>query len=163
MENFAQKIAEMSAQLNDMASNMMNSSTVMPTDSFLVTAITIFVLAAFLGYYLVWNVTPTLHSPLMSVTNAISSIIIIGALIATQKSETWWGFYAIIFASINIFGGFMVTQRMLEMFKDKKSVADEDSKKCKCPLKRLISAIKNGKMPESCPIRKALAKKKGAK
>lgn len=163
MEGFAQKIADMSAQLNSMAADMAASSTMsaLPEQSFFITAITVFVLAAFVGYYVVWNVTPTLHSPLMSVTNAISSIIIIGAIIATQKSDTWWGFFAIIFASINIFGGFMVTQRMLAMFKDKK--AAEEVKESKCPMKKLASAIKNKKMPESCPIKKMLAKRDNRK
>ncbi|HRD69617.1 MAG TPA: proton-translocating transhydrogenase family protein [Legionella sp.] len=83
--------------------------------------LTIFVLACFVGYYVVWKVTPALHTPLMSVTNAISSIIILGALIAagTQltSSITWlWGL-AIFITSINIFGGFVVTQRMLRMYK----------------------------------------------
>ena len=83
--------------------------------------LTIFVLACFVGYYVVWKVTPALHTPLMSVTNAISSIIILGALIAagTQMtgSITWLGGIAIFIASINIFGGFVVTQRMLRMYK----------------------------------------------
>jgi NAD(P) transhydrogenase subunit alpha len=82
---------------------------------------TIFILAVFVGYYVVWNVTPALHSPLMSVTNAISSVIIVGALIAAG-TEDWtkvFGFFAVVLASINIFGGFIVTQRMLRMFKKK--------------------------------------------
>jgi H+-translocating NAD(P) transhydrogenase subunit alpha len=164
MENIAQKIAEMSAQLNEVATQMVSSNaSVIPQESFLITAITVFILASFVGYYLVWNVTPTLHSPLMSVTNAISSIIIIGALIATQKSDTWWGFFAIIFASINIFGGFMVTHRMLDMFKDKK-VKDEPKKKFVCPIKTIIvSLIKDKKMPDSCPMKQMLAKRKAEK
>jgi len=84
----------------------------------------IFVLAIFVGYYVVWSVTPALHTPLMSVTNAISSVIIVGALIAAGPAEMnlskIFGFIAIIFAAINIFGGFVVTQRMLLMFKRKK-------------------------------------------
>ncbi len=83
--------------------------------------LTIFVLASFVGYYVVWKVTPALHTPLMSVTNAISSIIILGALIAagTTYSETigWIGGVAIFITAINIFGGFVVTQRMLRMYK----------------------------------------------
>ncbi|MAR79521.1 MAG: pyridine nucleotide transhydrogenase [Rhodospirillaceae bacterium] len=83
----------------------------------------IFVLAIFVGYYVVWSVTPALHTPLMSVTNAISSVIIVGALIAAGPAELnlskIFGFFAIILASINIFGGFVVTQRMLQMFKKK--------------------------------------------
>ncbi|MCE3233038.1 MAG: hypothetical protein K0R98_1295 [Rickettsiaceae bacterium] len=86
-------------------------------------AITVFVLACFVGYYVVWKVTPALHTPLMSVTNAISSIIVIGAILAVGKSaigaSTTLGAIAIFIASINIFGGFIVTQRMLRMFKKK--------------------------------------------
>ena len=84
----------------------------------------IFVLAIFVGYYVVWSVTPALHTPLMSVTNAISSVIIVGALIAAGPEELSvskiLGFVAITLAAINIFGGFTVTQRMLQMFKKKK-------------------------------------------
>lgn len=84
----------------------------------------IFVLAIFVGYYVVWSVTPALHTPLMSVTNAISSVIIVGALIAAGPEEISiskiFGFAAIILAAINIFGGFVVTQRMLQMFRKKK-------------------------------------------
>ena len=85
--------------------------------------VTVFVLAIFVGYYVVWNVTPALHSPLMSVTNAISSVIIVGALIAAGPLEVHlskiMGFIAVILASINIFGGFLVSQRMLQMYKKK--------------------------------------------
>ena len=105
--------------------NNIGQADITATPNFLIFAITIFVLASFLGYYTVWSVTPTLHSPLMSITNAISSIIIIGALIASQRADTWWGFFAIIFATINIFGGFVVTDRMLSMFKDKKTVKED--------------------------------------
>jgi H+-translocating NAD(P) transhydrogenase subunit alpha len=84
----------------------------------------IFVLAIFVGYYVVWSVTPALHTPLMSVTNAISSVIIVGALIAAGPEDISiakiFGFAAIILAAINIFGGFVVTQRMLQMFRKKK-------------------------------------------
>ena len=87
----------------------------------------IFVLAIFIGYYVVWSVTPALHTPLMSVTNAISAVIIVGAIVAmgTESSGVSGviskivSFFALIFASINIFGGFIVTQRMLEMYKKK--------------------------------------------
>ena len=86
--------------------------------------ITVFALACFVGYYVVWRVTPALHSPLMAVTNAISSVIIVGALIAAGPEE-WnisktFGFIAVVLASVNIFGGFIVTQRMLSMFRAKK-------------------------------------------
>ena len=91
---------------------------------FFMTGLTVFVLACFVGYYVVWRVTPALHSPLMAVTNAISSVIIVGALIATGPSELnlskWMGFFAVILASVNIFGGFIVTRRMLAMFSKKK-------------------------------------------
>jgi H+-translocating NAD(P) transhydrogenase subunit alpha len=85
--------------------------------------LTVFVLAVFVGYYVVWRVTPALHSPLMSVTNAVSSVIIVGALIAAGPGEMSFskimGFVAVTLASVNIFGGFIVTQRMLQMFKKK--------------------------------------------
>jgi NAD(P) transhydrogenase subunit alpha len=94
--------------------------------------LTIFVLAIFVGYYVVWSVTPALHTPLMSVTNAISSVIIVGALLAVAvevpgswleisgpAASKWFGFLAVILASVNIFGGFLVTQRMLAMYKKK--------------------------------------------
>ncbi|WP_025770307.1 proton-translocating transhydrogenase family protein [Thioalkalivibrio sp. HK1] len=86
----------------------------------------IFVLAIFVGYYVVWSVTPALHTPLMSVTNAISSVIVVGALLAlaVESGDANWlsrafGFVAVILASINIFGGFLVTQRMLAMYRKK--------------------------------------------
>jgi H+-translocating NAD(P) transhydrogenase subunit alpha len=89
----------------------------------------IFALAVFVGYYVVWSVTPALHTPLMSVTNAISSVIVVGALlavgvglVANDAGPIWaraFGFVALIFASVNIFGGFLVTQRMLGMFQRK--------------------------------------------
>ena len=86
--------------------------------------LTVFVLAVFVGYYVVWRVTPALHSPLMSVTNAISSVIIVGALIAAGPVGFGFaklmGFVAVILAAVNIFGGFIVTQRMLSMFRGKK-------------------------------------------
>ena len=91
----------------------------------LIFGITVLVLSCFIGYFVVWSVTPALHSPLMGVTNAISSVIIVGALIAAGPKEpnffaSLMGFFAIVLASINIFGGFIVTQRMLSMFKRKK-------------------------------------------
>ena len=85
--------------------------------------LTVFALAVFVGYYVVWRVTPALHSPLMSVTNAVSSVVIIGALIAAGPVlftfSKLMGFTAVALASVNIFGGFIVTQRMLQMFKKK--------------------------------------------
>ena len=88
----------------------------------------IFILSIFVGYYVVWSVTPSLHTPLMSVTNAISSVIIVGAIIAALAGSdktifeisNIFGFLAIILAAVNIFGGFLVTQRMLQMYKKKK-------------------------------------------
>ena len=91
----------------------------------LISQLSIFVLACFVGYYVVWSVTPALHTPLMAVTNAISSVIIVGALIASSAavggSETskWLGLLAVALASVNIFGGFAVTHRMLAMYKKK--------------------------------------------
>ena len=91
-----------------------------------ISILSIFVLACFVGYYVVWSVTPALHTPLMSVTNAISSVIVVGALLAVgvalvgnDNGPLWarvLGFVALVFASINIFGGFLVTKRMLAMF-----------------------------------------------
>ena len=90
--------------------------------------LSIFILSIFVGYYVVWSVTHSLHTPLMSVTNAISSVIIVGAIIAALagssekifETSNLFGFLAIILAAINIFGGFLVTQRMLQMYKKKK-------------------------------------------
>lgn len=89
----------------------------------LVVGLTVFVLAVFVGYHVVWRVTPALHSPLMAVTNAISSVIIVGALIAAGPADLGFsevmGFIAVTLAAVNIFGGFIVSQRMLRMFKKK--------------------------------------------
>ena len=90
--------------------------------------LSIFILSIFIGYYVVWSVTPSLHTPLMSVTNAISSVIIVGAIIAALAASSEdvfsissiFGFVAIVLAAVNIFGGFLVTQRMLQMYKKKK-------------------------------------------
>ena len=92
--------------------------------------LSIFVLSIFVGYYVVWSVTPSLHTPLMSVTNAISSVIIVGAIIAAANLSSnvgfqlsnMFGFVAILLAAINIFGGFLVTQRMLKMYKKRKKI-----------------------------------------
>jgi len=92
-----------------------------------ISILSIFVLACFIGYYVVWSVTPALHTPLMAVTNAISSVIIVGALIAsaavglggTSAVSKWLGLAAVVMASVNIFGGFAVTARMLAMYKKK--------------------------------------------
>jgi NAD(P) transhydrogenase subunit alpha len=102
----------------------MQSATEIATHAPFVFGFTVFVLACFVGYYVVWRVTPALHSPLMSVTNAISSVIIVGALIAAGPAKLDFsqvmGFIAVALASVNIFGGFIVTHRMLSMFKKKK-------------------------------------------
>mgnify|MGYP001326335300 FL=1 len=92
--------------------------------------LSIFVLSIFVGYYVVWSVTPSLHTPLMSVTNAISSVIIVGAIVAASSLSSdvgfelynMFGLLAIILAAVNIFGGFLVTQRMLKMYKKKKKI-----------------------------------------
>ena len=92
-----------------------------------ITNLIIFVLAIYVGYHVVWTVTPALHTPLMAVTNAISAIVIVGAMLAAAHTETWggrlMGVLAVALAAVNIFGGFLVTRRMLEMFrkKDKKA------------------------------------------
>ncbi len=116
------KVAEtLTAQVNLIASQAQVAG---GGDNF-VFFVMIFVLSCFVGYYVVWSVSPALHSPLMSVTNAISSVIIVGALIAAGPLEMSFakvcGFIAVILASINIFGGFIVSQRMLSMFKKKSS------------------------------------------
>jgi NAD(P) transhydrogenase subunit alpha len=89
----------------------------------LISILSIFVMACFVGYYVVWSVTPALHTPLMAVTNAISSVIIVGALIASAAEgnpvSTYLGLVAVVLASVNIFGGFAVTERMLAMYKKK--------------------------------------------
>ncbi len=113
-------LAGLASEASRMASETANAS----GESALVIGLTVLVLAVFVGYHVVWRVTPALHSPLMAVTNAISSVIIVGALIAAGPAEMGFseiaGFLAVVLASINIFGGFIVTQRMLSMFKKKK-------------------------------------------
>jgi NAD(P) transhydrogenase subunit alpha len=92
----------------------------------------IFVLAIYVGYHVVWNVTPALHTPLMSVTNAISAIVIVGAMLAAALTETglgkFMGVAAVALAAVNVFGGFLVTRRMLEMFKKKEPKASAEKK-----------------------------------
>ncbi len=88
-----------------------------------ISILSIFVMACFVGYYVVWSVTPALHTPLMAVTNAISSVIVVGALVASaaagNATSKWLGLLAVVLASVNIFGGFAVTARMLAMYKKK--------------------------------------------
>ncbi|MDY0028925.1 MAG: NAD(P) transhydrogenase subunit alpha [Pseudobdellovibrionaceae bacterium] len=126
--NQANQVSALAQQLSEQADRLATdvnsiSYTMAHNSDFLMMGLTIFVLACFVGYYVVWRVTPALHSPLMAITNAISSVIIVGALIAAGPSETSFsklvGFLAVILVSINIFGGFIVTRRMLHMFKKK--------------------------------------------
>ncbi len=131
LSDSASKLATEAARLADEAARHAQETTQLVVgaqqtaglDPFTV-GLTVFALAVFVGYYVVWRVTPALHSPLMSVTNAISSVIIVGALIAAGPADfnfaKFMGFFAVILASVNIFGGFIVTQRMLQMFKKKK-------------------------------------------
>ncbi|MBT3658876.1 MAG: NAD(P) transhydrogenase subunit alpha [Rhodospirillaceae bacterium] len=119
----AAKLAEEVEKLAQGASQLIDVQTAAATMDFL-SLFTIFVLACFVGFYVVWSVTPALHSPLMAVTNAISSVIIVGGLLAAGPADMDFskvmGFCAVTLASVNIFGGFIVTQRMLGMFKKKK-------------------------------------------
>jgi H+-translocating NAD(P) transhydrogenase subunit alpha len=131
LSDHAAALANGAKQLADEAVRLTNETTLLVVQQTnagaldpAVTGLTVFVLACFVGYYVVWKVTPALHSPLMSVTNAISSVIIVGALLAAGPGgfhfATLMGFLAVILASVNIFGGFIVTQRMLSMFRKKK-------------------------------------------
>lgn len=122
LANTAQDLAQQAAGLALVAGQMETASGGGHAD-FLLMGLTIFVLACFVGYHVVWRVTPALHSPLMAMTNAISSVIIVGALMAAGLPE-WsfasvMGFVAVTLAAVNIFGGFIVTRRMLHMFKKK--------------------------------------------
>ena len=126
----AETLADEAERLSDAAQGLANDAARLVIETSqahgldpLVFGVTVLVLAVFVGYYVVWRVTPALHSPLMAVTNAISSVIIVGALIAAGPAELSaakiLGFLAVILASVNIFGGFIVTQRMLQMFRKK--------------------------------------------
>jgi len=120
----AESLAEQAAQLSEQTAALQAQLSHGGVDPFIF-GITVFILACFVGYYVVWKVTPALHTPLMAVTNAISGIIIVGAMIAVGADSSGFssflGFLAVVIASINIFGGFVVTQRMLEMFKKKEA------------------------------------------
>jgi NAD(P) transhydrogenase subunit alpha len=124
----SQTAEQLSRQAADLAAHAVQAGPVsaeaVVSMPFFVVGLTVFVLACFVGYYVVWRVTPALHSPLMAVTNAISSVIIVGALIAAGPAvmslSKIMGFIAVILASVNIFGGFIVTRRMLQMFSKKK-------------------------------------------
>ena len=114
--------AENAPHIADAAGAVAHAATGGAVDPF-VFQFAIFILSIFVGYYVVWSVTPALHTPLMAVTNAISSVIVVGALLAVGMSAsglaTGFGFIALVLASVNIFGGFLVTQRMLAMYKKK--------------------------------------------
>jgi NAD(P) transhydrogenase subunit alpha len=122
-------LANQAADLAAKAAALAQQSTMVATQAagggvdILTMGLTVFVLACFVGYYVVWRVTPALHSPLMAVTNAISSVIVVGALLAAGASQVGFsetmGLLAVVLASVNIFGGFVVTQRMLSKFKKK--------------------------------------------
>ncbi|MFA6279849.1 MAG: NAD(P) transhydrogenase subunit alpha [Bdellovibrionales bacterium] len=122
-----QKLADATSALMEQAQNLAlnGGGSASGAHGFFITGLTVFVLACFVGYYVVWRVTPALHSPLMAVTNAVSSVIIVGALVAAGLKEltpsAWMGLVAVVLASINIFGGFIVTGRMLHMYKKKGS------------------------------------------
>jgi len=122
VQNLADLLQGAADQANTLAAETMAGGTATTHQPFVV-LFSVFVLACFVGYHVVWRVTPALHSPLMAVTNAISSVIIVGALIAagtgTMDFSETMGFIAIALASVNIFGGFLVTHRMLSMFKKK--------------------------------------------
>jgi NAD(P) transhydrogenase subunit alpha len=124
----ARQAAQAAHEYAEIAAAAVHAGTAGAIDPF-VFRLSIFVLAVFVGYYVVWSVTPALHTPLMSVTNAISSVIVVGALLAVGVEMTGepgsgtarvLGFIALVLASVNIFGGFLVTQRMLAMYQKKK-------------------------------------------
>lgn len=123
LANQAQELANEAARLAVEAGAVVSDVANTQEAGFLTTGLTVFILACFVGYYVVWRVTPALHSPLMGLTNAISSVIIVGAIIAAGPAHITFssilGFIAVVLASINIFGGFIVTRRMLNMFKKK--------------------------------------------
>ncbi len=121
-KNF-QELAQEATKLASEAGSAVSESTA-HTEPFIITGLTVFVLACFVGYHVVWRVTPALHSPLMAITNAISSVIIVGAVLATgtvsaSGFSSFLGFIAVVLASVNIFGGFIITKRMLHMFQKK--------------------------------------------
>ncbi|MFO1153545.1 MAG: NAD(P) transhydrogenase subunit alpha [Rhodospirillales bacterium] len=123
LANEAARLAEQAGALATATAQITTPEAVAGGHGGFLALFTVFVLAVFVGFYVVWSVTPALHSPLMSVTNAISSVIIVGGLLAAGPAHFDFskvmGFLAVILASVNIFGGFIVTQRMLAMFKKK--------------------------------------------
>ena len=129
MNPLADQAARIAQQAADLAVTLQNQVAALPVEPVVLAVqpfiylLAVFLMACFVGYYVVWNVTPALHSPLMGVTNAISSVIIVGAMLAAGLGDTWasviFGFLAVVLASVNIFGGFLVTERMLSMYKKK--------------------------------------------
>ncbi|MGE0409294.1 MAG: NAD(P) transhydrogenase subunit alpha [Amphiplicatus sp.] len=124
----AEAAATSAEQAREFADQLASLADMLNGPSEFVYLLAIFILAIFVGYYVVWSVTPALHTPLMSVTNAISSVVIVGALIAVGANladspdgglARWFGMFGVMLASVNIFGGFLVTQRMLAMYKKK--------------------------------------------
>src|SRR4051794_10436824 len=124
LANSAHALADRAATLAQQSAHLAVPAAEAHGPGFFITGLTVFALACFVGYYVVWRVTPALHSPLMSVTNAVSSVIIVGALIAAGPLGFGFaklmGFVAVTLAAVNIFGGFIVTHRMLQMFQRKK-------------------------------------------
>ncbi len=130
-KTFSESLADLANEMLEVAENTadlaMESSSLVGAahgQPFIITGLTVFVLACFVGYHVVWRVTPALHSPLMGLTNAISSVIIVGAVIAVGAADASGfsrilAFLAVALASVNIFGGFIITRRMLHMFKKK--------------------------------------------
>ena len=126
-DQLADEASRLAQRANELAAHahalVMSATPVVSEVEPFIFLLAIFLMACFVGYYVVWNVTPALHSPLMAVTNAISSVIVVGAMLATGLGTSFWamgfGFIAVTLASVNIFGGFVVTQRMLSMFKKK--------------------------------------------
>ncbi|MCB1563337.1 MAG: NAD(P) transhydrogenase subunit alpha [Alphaproteobacteria bacterium] len=117
LQDLSERAADLAVQTSDVISQ--SSAHAQP---FIITGLTVFVLACFVGYHVVWRVTPALHSPLMGITNAISSVIVVGAIIALWPASggfSLMAFLAVVLASVNIFGGFIITRRMLHMFKKK--------------------------------------------
>lgn len=122
LANRAQELAEYAADLASQTSSIAGDA--VHGQPFIITGLTVFVLACFVGYHVVWRVTPALHSPLMGITNAISSVIIVGAVMAVGAEAAtgfskFLAFLGVVLASVNIFGGFIITRRMLHMFKKK--------------------------------------------
>jgi NAD(P) transhydrogenase subunit alpha len=121
LENLSFKAQQIADEASQLTSNVVETSS--GHSDFIIFGITVLILACFVGYYVVWSVTPALHSPLMGVTNAISSVIIVGALLAAGPIDStiskYFGLVAVGLAAVNIFGGFVVTNRMLSMFKKK--------------------------------------------